>query len=388
MNILRLWLLEFKKMFFQWKFILLILIFLIVNGFKIVLSNELEPRAIESRNLYSNAGYSETEKTVSGEITLEKAQKIVNGYNAHTAFLQGNGKYSQENLNYYIMYPNFVYQYEYHTKMTEKFEIANENIEFFDKRKNTYLKEKNELFLKCYKNRFIADYYNSSDFNILFEYDFSTFLLLILTLIYSMQLFFSERQSGMLTILKSNRKGKKLLPFIKITSFAVIILIISALFYVEDILIHGAMFHLNGWSNPIYAINEYQFCIYNGSIAGYYILICLIRIAVLFIMGLIFSLVAQLIKGKIFPQVINLIIISVCIMLSEQSEEFSFISMLNPINLLEFDKIAKQFNVINFFDMPISSFQFLSIIIILCLIILLLLNYMIYRIPMQRRRKQ
>lgn len=352
---MKLWFLEFRKMFLRADILILLLVLLIVNAFKIVLGYEFDPRAVDSRSLHANAGYSETEDSLEGAMTAESAKRVLSGYRSHIAFMQGNGEYSQENLCCYLIYPRYIYQYEYHLNMQKKLDEAEANIKFYNARGNVYSVRVNSLFLRCYDGRYINNYSGSDDFEMLFTYDFSTLLLLIAAFIFSFRLFSSERQSGMDSLLKTSRKGRKSLPITKMSCLFAAITCTALLLYAEDILVHSVMFHLNDWTAPVYSIESYRFSVYSGSLIGYYSIMCLERIVVLFCAGLFFSLVSIVFQGITLPVIIDLLVIAVEIVLSENITELRASHLLNLAVLLKPNMLMKSFNTVRIFDIPVPA---------------------------------
>lgn len=374
-----LWKLEFKKMFMTRGILLFLIVFLIVNGAKIYLGNQYEPKAIESRSRYSSEGYDDAVDSVSGKFTDEKAVKVVNGHDQHIAFLHGDCTYSRENENYYAIYDSFRYQYEYHIHMNEKLSMADENISFFKKRNNAFCASKNELFRKVYSDRYISDYHECNDMDILLSYDFSSFLLLIMSFVLSMRMFFSERQSEMGQMLKTTRKGKNILPYIKITAFAAAVFISSFALYLEDVVIHSIMFHLDGWSTPIYSVQAHEFNVFGCSILTYYSILCVIRWAALFVSGLLLSAVSMILKGKLMPIVADIMVISACIAASENEADSSLLPYFDPAVLLQPNAAARSFNIVSLFGRPILSITFICFIIAGYMLLFAAANVIAYR---------
>lgn len=370
-----LWGLEFRKMFLKRSMLILAAVLLVVNGFKIISGSKYNLKV----NLnFNDSSYDEFQKSIEGEMTDEKTKQIIEGHEKYLWSMQ-SGEPDSEYLNHYIAYKLYVWQYEYHFRMSEIIDSAKENVEFYNAVGNNLSAKENELIVKNYDNRFISSYCNSEDVEILFDYDFSTLMLLIVSLFFSMQLFYNEKQTGMDTLLLTNHKGRKILPVIKISTLLAAIVLVSFLFYAEDVIIHSIIYHINGWANPVYAVTSHEFCIFSGSIFEYYLLTCLIKVGAVFTASLLFSFVSMLIAGKIMPAMINLLLIFGGLLLSEGHANISLSVMVNPVVMMQPDGFLKEFNAIRFGNVSVTAITAAVLLIVFYIAFGIALNYIAYR---------
>lgn len=300
---MKLFLYECKKMIGCRKMLLLIMLLLLVNFGKITIYLHYNPVVQVSLEKKKDTAVWEYEKQFEGEITEEKAKKIVKGYKSCQRFMQGTGKYNETDEFCFQTYPLYRYQYTYHMMMEDRLKKAAENIKFYQSHNNFYQAELNRLIYKIYSNRVIDDYYNSEDFYYLFEYQFSTFLLLIFALVLSFQFFYVEKENGMYQMLISLGRNKNKVFANKYFNLFFGILLVGIVLYLQDVILFGKMLNLRGWWNPVYAIQSYGDSIFHVTILEYYLLNCGMRIGSAFLFALLCVFVEQWFSGKFLPVV-------------------------------------------------------------------------------------
>lgn len=300
---MRLFLLECKKMICSPNMLLLLLLLLMINFGKITIFLHYHPMLGESLTRKADTAYRENESNYEGEMTQQKAEEIVKGYQSYNDFMFGIREYDEADEFCYRIYALYKYQYTYHVMLQEILDEASVNVEFFQNKNDSYQTELNQLIQKVYSGRQIKKYYNSEDFSYLFEYQFSTLLLLLFALILSYQFFYSEKENGMYQMLISLGKKRQRVFAAKYLNLYLGILFMGMGLYIQDYILYGKMLNLNGSLNPVYAIQSYCHTPFDVSILGYYILTCAVRISILFLITLIFVFVEQLFSGRILPVV-------------------------------------------------------------------------------------
>ncbi len=368
-----LWFLEFKKMFLRTGMLLLVLALLVVNAGKININGNLDPKALESQVHWGDSDIARAEQQFSGRITEENMRLLLNGYQQWITMMRGEGQSSAEAMIYYQLYPHYAYLYDYHFSNAETLRQAEENISFFIAVGNEYDAAVNHLYTALYAERYISDYYNSEDFAILFEYDFSTLLLFLSALIGSAAIFWKERQDGTYDLLQTSIYGKKRMVSIKLSAYFVWLFCVAAMLYTEDVIAHSILYHLEGWTNPVYAVESYRFSTFSGSIWEYVICSAALRLLAVMEAGACFALITLLFKGNILPISLNLLVFFGWLILSEQVTEISLYGFLNPVAVMKPRTYTEQFTVVNLLGEPVSGAVGACIVTALMLVLLLIL---------------
>lgn len=134
---------------------------------------------------------------------------------------------------------------------------------------------------------------------------FSTLLLVFFALILSFRFFYAEKQSKTYQMLISLGKKRRKVFAVKYTSLFSGIFSLGVILYLQDYIIYWKMLNLNGGLNPVYAIESYKYSPFNIPIIGYYILVCAARIAIVFLIALIFVAVEQMFSGRVVPAAVG-----------------------------------------------------------------------------------
>lgn len=130
---------------------------------------------------------------VSGKLTADKARFVVSEYRRLDAMV-ADGTYSREKqegtyTGYiwgdYVFITKYFYRpmkyvSTYESAIKQVIENAKANIEFYSQCGNNFDKSKNEFIVKHYSGRKIDVFHNGKFWGLLFEYDFSDLLIVLL----------------------------------------------------------------------------------------------------------------------------------------------------------------------------------------------------------------
>lgn len=300
---MKLFLLECKKMVCNRAMFLLLLLLFAVNFGKIVIFLHYNAMLSVSLTRKSDAVYQKYENRYEGDMTEENASEIIAGYKAYDDYMMGKGEYKESDVYCYAIYPRYKYLYTYHEMMQGILDEASDNVEFYQNKNNLSQVDLNKLIQKVYSGRHIDQYYNSEDFSFLFQYQFSTLLLVIFALILSFQFFYQEKENGMYQMLISLGKKRHMVFARKYISLFFGIFLAGAILFAQDYLLYVKILYLRGSLNPIYGVPDYSNCPWSVSILGFYLLTCIMRIGIVFLLALVFVFIEQMFSGRILPVV-------------------------------------------------------------------------------------
>lgn len=154
--------------------------------------------------------------------------------------------------------PGYEYAIFYSSMSEELSAAAEENVEFYSGI-NDFEIRKNRLISDAFKGRQVNYYVSSDGWTTLFDYKFSTILVMLMIILAFSPVFSGERAGGFDKLIVSSGKRKASVRAKLITS-AVFTFSASALFFLCDI-IYVAVFHgLSCFVAPVYAISEYANC--------------------------------------------------------------------------------------------------------------------------------
>lgn len=369
---------ELKKLL-SFKVSFIVIIVLIVNAGKIYIETNNNPDIIHSKEYWNNQQICNFENDLSGYMDYASALKIRTGYEKHLNFLKGYGEFSADAEIYYKMYEHYKYLYNYNLNIETALENAEDNIRFYELYNNQEEIKKNKKTIQLYSNRYIKDYYNSKDYKIIFDYEFSSFLLVIISLIGSFVTLGYEYQNDTLTFIKTSQKGRKYIVIYKSIVLFIWIVLCGALLFVEDYTLFGLNCNLEGVHNPIYSIEDYQFSALSCSIFSYIILTCFIRILASFVCGLVFSTVILVLNNILLSSIINIGTLSFIIIISENSNELSIISYLNPIVAMQIGKYTKNLLFFTVSQQQILSVNFVIIYLLIMIVVIFFILNLLFK---------
>ena len=273
---------EFRKNILRKTVIIPMIILLIVN---VIVSYaqyrfQNDPFSSEVNRYHSSARewkyYKELHTQFDGEITEEKQDKIIKLYNnlkekvddgdyekgytksAGTGYIFGD--YSLIETNFYQPIKNLV---SYVEKNGELVDQAKENIKFYKKADNRYELKKNQYIVKKYQDRVIYDFYDTTGFQKLFDYNFSDVILIIFLFLCALPLFYQERICGMEDMILATKKGRKTYVMGKYISVIAAIIICTIVIACVNYIVFHITYGLKGFQMPIYALEEFQYSPYN-----------------------------------------------------------------------------------------------------------------------------
>lgn len=268
---------EIKKIF-SLKALLLFSMLLLLNGFKIY-----SDYSYTDSELFRN-GYIKIYDQIRGQITNEKISFLTNEYLMNKEKVDaGNYDTDKVDPNTYSgyvfgdmnLFHDFLEEYQsflnYQTYSEEIRQTAKENTLLYDSSS-----QMNERIMNSFQDRRITYYYNTEGFSSLYDYEFSTFLCLIVSLFCCILLFCSDEENQM-NFIYTTVTGKKKILIAKLFSAFLLTSFSSIIFYLEDFILFSSTMIIDGYLNPIYSLPAFSASFLNCSIIAGYLLLCLSR---------------------------------------------------------------------------------------------------------------
>ena len=189
---------EIKKIFRN-KVMLVVLIFgLLLNAFAIYTNDKMN-----SSNQYMNGKFKVYQK-IKGEITQEKYDYIFNCYTKVNDLVEkGNYETEKPDVKYFTgfvfgdrtLFKRFLkdYQYiiNYNDQIGNALKLAKDNLSYYKNPEDISL---NKKFIDTFTNRGVSEYYETTNMTNYLAHDFSTFMIILLLLIFVSGIF-SRRAS-------------------------------------------------------------------------------------------------------------------------------------------------------------------------------------------------
>lgn len=369
---------EIKKIITNRLTIYIFVITFLINGFVIA----RKPSTI--RNYYDNkSAYDEMYQYLGDDITEEKVSYVTEKYEELYAKSMSRtlsteyddslrtGYETTELSLYSEMYKKYQYILNYSDNIENVRSACEENSVFYDSTGNKALKDYNQSILNTYNQRNIKDFRETKNWKYYLGYSFSNLCILITILCALKGIFSNERETNMSTMIVTCRYGKSRCFISKAVAGVVIAFGITAAFIIEDFVMFNITFGYKGITNPVYSIEDMQYCIYDVSILKYIIIINLFRMAGILGITSIVILASAIAQTNLVAIVLGVAGILPFIILNEKEIPF------NIVRLLQINQDASTFNSIFVMDRPVIYINYCLVTGILMSVVIIILAYIV-----------
>lgn len=350
---------EIRKIFSQ-KFVLTMFgILLLVNIFN------AHSTVVDSSDYWvlKNA-YEKMYALAQGEITEESVSRIVSYRDKLENSIETGEKMDTflANAGTDLLHVNNIIQeltdiYNYNSKITSIKENIKLQREVLSSRDNPYLERVNDKIDSTYSQRKITHFYNSKGFASYFDYDFSSFLILLIVILACSSVFAGEKENGMNTLILGTVNGRAKLSLSKKLSCVFFIVAVSLIFFISDYVVFYFTTGMRGLSLPLYALSGYEYTPLTLSIGAFAVLTVLIKIIGFIYIGMMVCVFSSVINKSYAVFGTGLIGSFILMFISSYSnDQTAFLNLINPINLLTNRNMFKTFSTINLFDFPLNKY--------------------------------
>lgn len=369
---------ELGKIFSNKITIYIFLICFIINGFVIC----KKPDGIRGYDT-NKKQYDEMYSRLSGEIKDEDVDYITDKYNelyvkfASNSFSQ---EYNSELLTgyeasdfsiYSEMYEKYQYILNYEKTLETLREKSEENAVYYKQVGKKDLQEYNENIVKTYVDRNITKFYETKNYKYYLGYSFSN-LCILLTLIAGIHSIFSgERENKMNTLILTSKYGKSKVFRNKLCAGIITGVIVAGAFLIEDFILFVTTFDLKGMLEPVYSIEEMQYCIYDVSILKYILILGSVKLIGVLILVTFIMLASAVSSSNLFGIVLAILGLLPMIIFNREN------GVCNVIRLLQINEDASKMNCISVMGSPVIYINFSIITCIVFACVCIVLGYLV-----------
>lgn len=305
---------ELKKLFFHWPVLLLLAVFTLLNGAKVV--NLYQTELVYSDDARMTAAYHTLFGEYAGEMTEEKISSLMERYtpikeqvDLQTATtrddvegtLTGNIHRDWLVMSYCFVDP-MEYLYTYRNLSLSIAQTAKENYSLYTEVGNAYEAAKNRTIFGLYKNRSVSEFYPTSGFSFMLHSEFSLVLMALLILYGLCQAFSRDRDCGMDALLLTTPKGSVPTVGAKLLASMLYIAFVVFWFSLWDGVVFAMTFGLGkAGTLPVYAVESFSAASVNLTLNQYTALRVLCRLLGFWVLGMLFLLAARLCKQALLP---------------------------------------------------------------------------------------
>lgn len=371
---------EMRKSWLKVPIFLLLVIFVIIDIYKICSEFKINDTAAGSENLIRNSTQ-ELYQMLKGQVTPEKIDFIKttsDSLSEETAGFTFSTEYDDSRYTGYVfgdyrlfdgtLKSDFRYIVMYVNSSSRIVQRAYDNIEFYEAHNNNYERLKSIKIANAYQNRGLDSYYLTQGSETFFSYDFSCLLVLCMIVAVFCQSFSKEHEQGMERLIKISA-GAEFTVIAKCLSACIFCAFLSLIFTSVDLLAINALYHLDGLAEPIYSLSSFEFSPFNRSVFVMMVNVMLMRFVVYFLISLSVMIISALYKSSLVSLVLSFLFVGGLVILQEYTSTF-----LNPIEMLSPQKYLAEFRCVNIVGFPIYTihasifiYMFMSICIIAAL---------------------
>lgn len=387
---------EVKKLFRNRLILVMLVIFGVLNIYNIY-SDYKENIAAVGKGYYT--AYFKVYEDVSGAWNNERIEYVIAEYEKAKAIVDA-GNFSTE-PNQPGTYTGYIFGdyglfekiktemetlYHYDGSMTELTQKAADNASFYQQKGNTYQARINQKIENAYQNRSVSAFYDTFGLMEYFKYDFSTLLILILLMPMLSPLFAKEHEIEMYGLLKITQNFRKL-SVCKLLAGAIAICVVSLIFLLEDLLTFTYLYHISGFSQPIYTLSEFFYSPLAISISSYILLNAALKLLGFLVLGGVCIVVSSMVKNEIVP-FCSSFAVTLILILTDAFIDSSVVSIFNPVTLFFCGKLFRKFQVVRIFGTPVYAFWLPIILAVLELILLAISTILISSTTSRLKRRR
>lgn len=365
---------ELRKIMSNRLTIYIFIIGFLINGFVIA----KKPDTI--RNYYSDKQvFDDMYERLSGSIEQEDIDYVTENYHRLNAKMNAHSishEYSEECLTGYEyrdydlfkeMYDKYQYIENYGNSLEKVRQISSENADYYEKTGNQALFKYNKHILETYNNRNISYFYETKNYKYYLNYSFSNLCILFVIIAALKGIFSSERESHMSTLILTSRHGKTKNFAGKISAGLLVTTIVTVLFVIEDFAVFTATFQYKGLLEPIYSVEEMQYCIYDVSILEYLVIMAGMKLAGMLVIAAVIMLASAASGSNLSAIVLSVLGILPMLVFNEKNVIF------NAVRLLQISGDASRMNCINFMGQSVIYIYYClgtcSVLAVICLLL-------------------
>ncbi len=359
---------EFRKCFLTPMMAGMLLLLLMTDAVKIY-SVYQESSLFSSDNLEEFKGaYGELYPMYSGEITVEKINGLLEIYGPIYETVRSGtaGTKEDENSYTYNVYSDELffrkcfleemeYDYTYRSYAAGIVSEAKKNMKFFKEWGNEYEYRKNLCIARAFYGREITCFYNTEMYQSLLYYDFSAFLLLMLSVYGCASVFAKEEETEMKYVIRTSQNGRGRTYLAKVFSAFLFLGAAGALAAVWDYCLFVLFFGgTESGAGPLYAIRGFQDTILSMTMGRGYLLLSVFRIIGMCEFGMIFLLFSLAVRKVPAAFLLNFAAVMACA--SACQHIYNSRHLWNPVSFISGRNLILRSEFINLAGYPVPHY--------------------------------
>ena len=263
--------------------------------------------------------------------------------------------------------------------------LASDAADFSGNIGNSAAERENQKLSALFSGRTVSDFVDTRPMLLLVNYRFSTMLAVFLCLFGLCGVFVIERESDMVMLLKTSRRGGAETNAAKFTAALGFCLVACLLFFLEDFLLLLSVSRLfENLHRPIYALEQMKYSPLSISCGSYLLFSAGIRTVGVLGCGCWFLLISSLCKNTYLSFVFGGCLTLLGSLAEPLSRSHLLLKWINPIELLDTAKLYSQSRYLSFFGLTLSRQT--ALLLGSLLFLLLLCTGILFAVQSNRRR--
>lgn len=354
---------EFVKIFRKPYVIVSILLFTLINFAAIFISNKGYQQWVMEE--YQNEVCMEF---LCGPIDSQTIDRVINETKRLTDIVASQ-EFSREydpntttgylfgdfNLYYGYLEPNLKFAVSYAYDMQDVLERAEDNIQFYEQVGSIKELNKNHDIIRLYSGRSINEYWNLYGARYLLFYDFSGLLIILLLVLTLTPSFVAERENRMDQLFPTFPSGERKINSTKFSFIILITLIYCVWFFVMDLIGFALFSHLQGFSMPLFSVQEFQLTPLTLSVVQYYGVSLILKFFGMLIVSFYIAILSKFLPKTVYVFLGSVLpLVLFVFWLPRAHSAFGWLDFVNPIHLIKNRYLFLSYNPIFIGSTPIQ----------------------------------
>lgn len=369
-QLLRLFMFEWKKNYSKKFIIAVIFVFSILDVFNIFYHYQSDSYFADSNGW--KTAYWKLYDRFSGTITSEKLADLKSLYlplAQKTADMTFNTAINPDSLtgindfsDYLMLDSYYVADMQmfcaYAKKAEDTAQRAKENVSLYNSLGNTYQARENVKIYHSFHGRAVTSFAYTESYNRMTSYTFSSWLILLIVLFAVSTSFAQEKETQMDMLLKTAPQGYHATAYAKILAAILFAAIVSLWFSVVDYcgfaLVYGVM---EAGGLPVYALKDFAFSILRCTLWQYFLLAAVSRALGVVLFTLIGCFFSSCFSTSLPPFLMGCVV-SVCFCLLANNMQTAYSALwrvLNPAFMLYGKVLYKRTEYVNILGEPVAA---------------------------------
>lgn len=321
------------------------------------------------------AQYTQCYQAYSGSITGEKVSDLMVRYAPleekwNAAMLDGNpspdaftySEFMDEMFFRTLFVTEMKYDYFYQNTAVHISSTARELAAFYRNAGNAFEAAKNEKIAADFSGRVIPAFADTRGYEVLLQHDYSSMVILLLSIFALCRVFVQERESEMYMLLRTARNGFGRTVAAKLFTSAGFIIAACFLFYLQDFLMIYFMGGRNeALSSPVYALRYFAGTPMNMTVAQYFLWAAVAKTFGILCFGCVILLISSIMKQVLPVFFVSLTLMAGGALLQEISRTYYAFKWFNPMELVMVRKLLIDESFVNFFGFAVPLLRFVAV---------------------------